>query len=66
MRTFGEEEFPDQLESCSFMGRVLWTLGTASTGNGARMQAECPTGVPFRTQHPLGAVVNRSSVWSDR
>jgi putative transposase len=25
-----------------------------------------PVGVPFRTQHPLGAVVNRPSVWSDR
>jgi hypothetical protein len=25
-----------------------------------------PAAVPFRTQHPLGAVVNRSSVWSDR
>ncbi len=22
--------------------------------------------MPFRTQHPLGAVVNRPSVWSDR
>jgi hypothetical protein len=26
------------------------------------MQAECPQGVPFRTQHPLGVVVNRPSV----
>ncbi|MCW2761514.1 MAG: hypothetical protein JWR85_1715 [Marmoricola sp.] len=25
-----------------------------------------PVVVPFRTQHPLGAVVNRPSVWSDR
>jgi len=25
-----------------------------------------PWEVPFRTQHPLGAVVNRPSVWSDR
>jgi hypothetical protein len=25
-----------------------------------------PVTVPFRTQHPLGAVVNRPSVWSDR
>jgi hypothetical protein len=25
-----------------------------------------PVAVPFRTQHPLGAVVNRPSVWSDR
>ena len=25
-----------------------------------------PVRVPFRTQHPLGAVVNRPSVWSDR
>jgi hypothetical protein len=23
-------------------------------------------GVPFRTQHPLGVVVNRPSVWPDR
>jgi hypothetical protein len=26
----------------------------------------CTLGDPFRTQHPLGAVVNRPSVWSDR
>ena len=25
-----------------------------------------PVTVPFRTQRPLGAVVNRPSVWSDR
>src|SRR6266498_3488006 len=25
-----------------------------------------PAPVPFRTEHPLGVVVNRSSVWSDR
>jgi hypothetical protein len=25
-----------------------------------------PVPVPFCTQHPLGAVVNRPSVWSDR
>jgi hypothetical protein len=25
-----------------------------------------PLALPFRTQHPLGAVVNRPSVWSDR
>lgn len=27
---------------------------------------DASVGVPFRTQHPLGAVVNRPSVWSDR
>ncbi len=32
----------------------------------AFLQAKCPQGVPFRTQHPLVAVVNRPSVWSDR
>jgi hypothetical protein len=26
----------------------------------------CPVPIHFRTQHPLGAVVNRPSVWSDR
>jgi hypothetical protein len=43
-------------------GGCCVTRGTASTGKGARVQAECPQGVPFRTQHPLGVVVNRPSV----
>ena len=43
-------------------GGCLRTRGAASTGKGDRMRAECPRGVPFRTQHPLGAVVNRPSV----
>ena len=30
------------------------------------IEAECPQRVPFPTQHSLGAVVNRPSVWSDR
>jgi hypothetical protein len=46
-----------------FIGRVLRDTRTASTGKGARMQAQCPQGVLFRTQHPLGVVVNRPSVW---
>jgi len=33
--------------------RVSWTPGV-------------PVNVPLRTQHPLGVVVNRPSVWSDR
>jgi hypothetical protein len=44
-------------------GGCCGTRGTASTGKGARMQAQCPQGVLFRTQHPLGVVVNRPSVW---
>jgi hypothetical protein len=38
----------------------------------ARRRSACSAGrcgrkgFPFRTQHPLGAVVNRPSVWSDR
>jgi hypothetical protein len=47
-------------------GACCGTRGAASTGKGSRMQAECPQGVPFRTQHPLGAVVNRPAVWPDR
>jgi hypothetical protein len=47
-------------------GGCCGTRGAASTGKGSRMQAECPQGVPFRTQHPLGVVVNRPSVWPDR
>jgi hypothetical protein len=47
-------------------GGCCGTRGAASTGKGARMQAECPQRVPFRTQHPLGVVVNRPSVWPDR
>ena len=47
-------------------GGCCGTRAAASTGKGARMQAECPQGVPFRTQHPLGVVVNRPSVWPDR
>jgi hypothetical protein len=42
-------------------GGCCGTRGTASTGKGARMQAECPQEVPFRTQHPRGVVVNRPS-----
>ena len=30
------------------------------------LRSRPPVAVPFRTQHPLGAVVNRPSVWSDR
>jgi hypothetical protein len=47
-------------------GGCCGTRGAASTGKGARMQAECPQGVPFRMQHPLGVVINRPSVWPDR
>ena len=47
-------------------GGCCGTRGAASTGKGARMQVECPQGVPFRTQHPLGVVVDRPSVWPDR
>jgi len=32
----------------------------------AAEEVQAPVAVPFRTQHPLGAVVNRPSVWSDR
>jgi hypothetical protein len=32
----------------------------------ASARRSSPQRVPFRTQHPLGAVVNRPSVWSDR
>jgi ketosteroid isomerase-like protein len=47
-------------------GGCCGTRGTGSTGKGTRMQAERPQGVPFRTQHPLGVVVNRPSLWPDR
>ena len=39
---------------------IHWRRGPCSAALGA------PLAVPFRTQHPLGAVVNRPSVWSDR
>jgi hypothetical protein len=47
-------------------GGCCGTRGTGSTGKGTRMQAERPQGVPFRTSHPLGVVVNRPSLWPDR
>ena len=33
---------------------------------GGRDLIDLPVVVPFRTQHPLGVVVNRPSVWPDR
>jgi len=39
----------------------------APGGSAAVLDARrVPVAVPFRTQHPLGAVVNRPSVWPDR
>ncbi len=49
-----------------FIGRVLRDRLHANTGKSASYAAKCPVRVPFRAQHPLGAVVNRPSVWSDR
>jgi hypothetical protein len=47
-------------------GGSYGTPRAGAAAKGARTQAECPQGVPFRTQHPLGVVVNRPSVWPDR
>ena len=47
-------------------GNPLPSPPAVSTGKGTRMQTERPQGVPFRTQHPLGVVVNRPSLWPDR
>src|SRR5215210_157760 len=47
-------------------GGSYGTPGADTAATRRHIEAECPQRVPFRTQHPLGAVVNRSSVWSDR
>src|SRR3954453_3877549 len=47
-------------------GGAFWTPGSDTAATRRHIEAECPQRVPFRTQHPLGAVVNRPSVWSDR
>ena len=47
-------------------GGSCGTLDAGLRWKGARLQVECPQAVPFRTQHPLGVVVNRPSVWPDR
>jgi hypothetical protein len=39
-----------------------WSRSRRSGRPGIR----CTYGGPFRTQHPLGVVVNRPSVWPDR
>src|SRR3954454_10488349 len=47
-------------------GESYGTPGADTAATRRHIEAECPQRVPFRTQHPLGAVVNRPSVWSDR
>ena len=50
-------------QECAVRGlrdRAPW--GSAAVLDARRV----PVTVPFRTQHPLGGVVNRPSVWSDR
>src|SRR3954451_7442626 len=47
-------------------GGSYGTPGADTAATRRHIEAECPQRVPFRTQHPLGAVVNRPSVWSDR
>ena len=47
-------------------GGPYGTPGADTAATRRHIEAECPQRVPFRTQHPLGAVVNRPSVWSDR
>jgi hypothetical protein len=47
-------------------GRVLRDSQAPAATERLLFPGRRPRGVPFRTQHPLGAVVNRPSVWSDR
>src|SRR4051794_10302553 len=47
-------------------GGSYGTPGADTAATRRHIEAECPQRVPFRALHPLGAVVNRPSVWSDR
>ena len=56
-----------RLETCRDQGEHYGRSFIALGGSAAVLDARrVPVTVPFRTQHPLGAVVNRPSVWSDR
>jgi hypothetical protein len=47
-------------------GGAYGTLGAGGRRERRPYAGGVPVGVPVRTQHPLGVVVNRPSVWPDR
>jgi hypothetical protein len=68
----------EHLQAGSLHGEILMLRQTGAHSNyqfatsprcasmAGQITAGRPVRHPFRTQHPLGAVVNRPSVWSDR